>query len=55
MTNRLVAGFCTGLLNQLINYPFEVLRVKLTVDMSHFNKARLYSGIFDCLKKTLKT
>ncbi|CAK94341.1 unnamed protein product (macronuclear) [Paramecium tetraurelia] len=55
VTNRLVAGFCTGLLNQLIHYPLEVLRVKLTVDMSHFNKARLYNGIFDCLKKTLKT
>ncbi|CAD8127855.1 unnamed protein product [Paramecium sonneborni] len=54
-TNRLMLGFSTGLLNQIINYPLEVLRIKLTVDMSHFNKARMYSGIFDCLKKTLKT
>ena len=55
MTNRLLAGFFTGLLNQVIHYPLEVLRVKLTVDMSHYNKAKLYTGIFDCLKKTLKT
>ncbi|CAD8127889.1 unnamed protein product [Paramecium sonneborni] len=52
VTNRLVAGFCTGLLNQIIHYPLEVLRVKLTVDMSHCNKTSMYSGFIDCIKKT---
>ncbi|KAM3144128.1 hypothetical protein pb186bvf_003892 [Paramecium bursaria] len=53
--SRLFAGYLSGALGLVFNYPLDVIRVKLSTDMSHFNSPKIYKGILDCTRKTLQT
>lgn len=38
----------------LVNYPFDVIRVRISVDISGKEGKRQYTGFMDCFKKIIK-
>eukprot|EP00117_Sycon_ciliatum_P027776 scpid80308/ scgid1063/ Mitochondrial substrate carrier family protein G; Solute carrier family 25 member 20 homolog A len=46
-----VAGTCGGIAICLVGHPFDTLKVRLQTQPTDHP---LYSGLFDCFKKTLK-
>ncbi|KRW98526.1 Mitochondrial carrier domain [Pseudocohnilembus persalinus] len=55
---HVLCGLSSGVLTMAVNYPFDVIRVRLSVDMttkeSVINNKRQYNGFMDCFKKMIK-
>jgi len=46
------AGFCSGITVTIVGHPFETLKVRLQTQPT--GAGQIYSGLFDCIKKTLE-
>ena len=48
------ASLLSGFLTMLVTYPFDLARTRVAVDLGKSYDERMYHGIFDFFKKTLK-
>ena len=51
---RVIAGLFSGLSTLALTYPFDVIRVRMHVDMTPKGQELLYKGFFDCMKSMIK-
>jgi hypothetical protein len=52
---KMEAAIFSGLVTLMISYPFDVVRTRMALDFSKSGEPRLYKGIFDCMKKTVRS
>ena len=53
--DSVISAFGAAFIATTLTHPLDVLRIKLTCDFSSKYDVKLYTSMFDCLKKTLKS
>ena len=51
---RILGGVSSGIITMLFTYPIDVIRIRLSTDMSKFTEERVYKGFNHCLKTMVK-
>ena len=54
MVRRATLGFFSGIFTLTFTYPLDVIRLRLSIDMTKKEQERVYLSLFDCMKKMTK-